>query len=472
MLSSQPDPNNFSEWNELDYFRRPRALLSWRKSVVRTALVVGPCLGGIFLLLSFTWLPSIQSYYQAGPVAAAHAMFNNDCNQCHTEPWQTAQRFWHQDDRRRSVPDAACLKCHDGPPHHDQQVTAPNCGSCHREHRGQTVLAQVADEHCTACHADLQTKSGDSPFQRHITGFNTDHPEFGRWQGQLKDPGTIRFNHRVHLQSEGVFVLDREQQRGLEAKEAGGHTLDRRALTCTDCHQIDGMGRYMLPINYEQHCGQCHPLSVQVVGDWKDTKLRRAVEDFSKQPAPHKEPRLVRSGLRERFTEFVQQWPVVQETPNANVDERPIPGWKRPEPLTEKQWEWIDRQLAHAENVLFDKSGGCRYCHEVKEPSGARRLPQYALSGIPKRWLPHSRFRHAGHRMMQCLDCHGQAVASAETRDVLLPAMQTCQQCHAPGAGARTHCVECHSYHDHPRDRDPNGPFTIEEILGGRNAQR
>jgi len=85
---------------------------------------------------------------------------------------------------------------------------------------------------------------------------------------------------------------------------------------------------------------------------------------------------------------------------------------------------------------------------------------------IPARWLPHSKFDHAPHRPIACGECH-KAAASSKTEDVLMPAANTCRDCHQPKGGARSGCVECHRYHDKSKERDADGPFKIPALLSG-----
>jgi hypothetical protein len=40
-----------------------------------------------------------------------------------------------------------------------------------------------------------------------------------------------------------------------------------------------------------------------------------------------------------------------------------------------------------------------------------------------------------------------------------------CRECHQPRGGARTGCVECHLYHDKTKERDPNGPLTVNQVV-------
>jgi predicted CXXCH cytochrome family protein len=73
-----------------------------------------------------------------------------------------------------------------------------------------------------------------------------------------------------------------------------------------------------------------------------------------------------------------------------------------------------------------------------------------------------------------CTECHA-AAASTETKDVLLPKVETCRDCHQVRVGARSGCVECHRYHDKTQERDPNGPFRVEQLrtsLGASGQDR
>jgi hypothetical protein len=80
-------------------------------------------------------------------------------------------------------------------------------------------------------------------------------------------------------------------------------------------------------------------------------------------------------------------------------------------------------------------------------------LPIYEKSALPSRWYEHSVFNHGSHRTVACTDCHdknGQGVSVANSRsarDILLPTLQKCQECHTGSGGARNTCVECHRYH-------------------------
>lgn len=456
MLSSQADPKDLPDWQELDYFHRPRPLTRWRRRLAWGSLVAGAVLCALLVLTPFVGPRALQPIYQARPVSQAHTFFNDDCAQCHKESFRPLGRLAHGDDFR-SVEDATCLHCHDGAIHHPEQTETPSCATCHREHLGRPQLARVPDPHCTACHADTHTRSGKATFAARVTAFPDDHPEFGAWRGgPLTDPGTVRFNHKVHLNPEGVLVPPDEA--------LAGEGPARRRLDCTSCHEPDAAGRYIKPVTYERHCASCHPLSARVVGEAIGAKAQAAAQQFARVPVPHREPELVRAVLRQRYTDFAREHRQGPERLAPDPGGSPLPGPRRPQPVTEEQAQWVGRELAEAERLLFDLKGGCAYCHTPAGPPDRSGLPRYEKSSMPERWFPHSRFDHTAHRMLSCVSCHGGASESTATADVLMPTLNLCQKCHAPKAGARHDCAECHRYHDRARSRGLNGPVTPEGL--------
>jgi hypothetical protein len=462
MPSAFRDPKTLSDWIQLDYFRRPRGLRRWRSWLGWGTLGVF----AVVVALVFV-LPRGRSAFQAGPVSAPHSLFNNDCGQCHTDAFQTARRIWTvAPGKIHAVPNDACQKCHDGPPHNDQQLVELSCAGCHREHRGRPALARVDDGHCTTCHADLKANSragANTPYQN-VSAFPDAHPEFHIWRDGVQDPGQLHFNHKVHLKPEGVLA-------------PGGKT---EVLVCSTCHREDIAGRYMQPIQYATDCARCHPLSVQLAGPFTDERTRTAAEEFAKTPAPHKEPSVVRAVLRERLIRFVQDNPVEAKPLPRN---RGIPRPRRLEAITERQWVrargllteaekllFSNEQLPHNEGQLFDRAGGCSYCHVLSNgEGGAQRtpegLPVYERTMLPERWLTHSRFGHDSHRMLACTECHP-APDSSKSSDVLIPHVETCARCHNPSTGVRDDCVECHGYHHRDQGYQASKGRTILEALG------
>jgi hypothetical protein len=339
------------------------------------------------------------------------------------------------------------------------------------------------DRQCIHCHRDLK-RSGDSPlgapygatepFARRVTAFTTEqHPEFRRWsKGSEPDPGTLKFNHAVHLADKGVMTIDDKQltlQRTvLKQKGVDPDTWPRswrlRQLACADCHTMDHEGRYMQPISFEKHCRQCHPLGVQIVGPWTAPDLKEKIWQFGRQPLHHptggETPASVWGELRDRLSRFIDApandaFLSMEKDPAPHgLDRSPVPG---PAQLRkEKAYAWVDRYLRQTAEVLFNGPGGCGYCHALTRPADVKALaaPQLKPSSVLSRWWDHAAFRHAAHRMLTCTECHA-AKDSSKTSDVLLPGMSTCLRCHdtSATATARAGCVECHVYHDPQRQR-------------------
>jgi Cytochrome c7 and related cytochrome c len=480
MPSPLRSPKTLAQWFELDYFRRRRLFRGLWRSSAEIALLVS-CLG-----VGWTLFAGKHMVYQAGPLSTAHASFNHDCGKCHTDAFPVLKRLWISDSTVRSVPDSACKQCHDGPMHHEC-VAQGSCASCHHEHRGHAALARITDNQCTSCHADLKCDNDQEPqFAEHITGFAAErHPEFRLWiKGAPTDPGKLRFNHNVHLQ--GLLDIDRKQLQARQQtlRNAGVVLCEVEIpkkeihLECQSCHQLDDAGRYMMPINYERHCQSCHPLGVQLMGEWQ-TLLREAACRFSEKPAPHpaagETAESVRAALRERLTRFILDDRNKAFLGSGEAEElpRPLPGWNRAEPVPPRQFAWVNRQLEQIEHVLFDGGGGCKHCHQEKTrpPERPNGLPAYELPDLPgvkQPWFAHSVFRHDSHKSLKCDQCHENVSASAKASDVLMPRLETCLHCHNDQrqASARSDCVECHVYHDPKLKRQFKGERTIEQILG------
>lgn len=475
MLPSQRDaksaseyPKSLSSWLELDYFRRPRRLKRVRGLVIWTALIVTTV-----LIVALTWLPGNRRIYQAASVSTAHAIFNEDCEACHNASFGTAKRLLSGDDALRSVTDEACLRCHAGDTHHARQIGKSSCVQCHHEHRGLIDMARVEDSHCTSCHADLKshtdtTKPGDADRAfRDVTAFlggDRPHPKFFL-SDNPQDEGTIRFNHQAHMNPEGLVV-------------AG--SLERKNLSCTDCHQTDAAGRYMQPIQYQTHCRDCHPLNVQVFGAINELAAREEADRFREIPAPHPAVpeeglETVRAVIRDRFLQFARQYPSVHAERSRSEPSRPLPG-RRPATTTSierSRADWAEQQLGETTRLLFEGAGGCRYCHSVAQESTPEpyQPPRFEPPRIPSRWFPHSIFSHERHRSLDCLQCHERSAKSRLTSDVLMPTIESCQKCHnGKVQGARTDCVECHAYHAPHETRDSPRDLAIEDFLRGHGV--
>ncbi|HLW76368.1 MAG TPA: cytochrome c3 family protein, partial [Bryobacteraceae bacterium] len=132
-------------------------------------------------------------------------------------------------------------------------------------------------------------------------------------------------------------------------------------------------------------------------------------------------------------------------------------------PAAKNAAEWIAQRVADAETLLWRKS--CVECHTLNAMAGG--LPVVAEAAITPRWMKHAMFNHRAHQMLDCAQCHAQAMQSEKTSDVLLPGIDTCRRCHRTGPeAAAANCAECHLYHDRSKLKLVNGGMTIS-VAGG-----
>lgn len=501
------DIRELAQRAELEFHQRPHR---FRRRAWTAGVVLGLVCGGWLLWAAVS---GDHRAFEAGEVSSAHAFIANDCRQCHTT-WQPVRRLFsvgrHVESADNSaVSNAACVKCHAAAEHNHRQIPAHaslSCAECHREHRGKLQLAEVTDFHCVRCHGDLQTSDGPSKLFAHtIRGFSESdgHPEFnlslrlksdsapsnlitltelealvkespveGPYEKRFldvlaerpapydqkpghpapskwRDRGDIKFNHAAHLGANGV-------------KDKQGNTV---FLTdnCQACHVPDASGRYMQPITYQRHCIQCHPLLFDN-------------QNFPGDVVPHARPDIVRGFLTQKYTLTVlnQKQALVDSQPQPP---RPLPGQPDRGPLNVDQARDLEKLVAKAERMAQDHTrvvksrGGCKLCHTVSETAGDGTW-RVNSPDMPQRWLPHSRFGHAAHRMLGCTECHHNVAASRDTGDVLMPAIADCRECHiseraTPGLKSeaslahemRTSCVLCHTYHRHKLEQ-PTGNLT------------
>ena len=470
---------NLPEWLELDYHRRPRALKALWKPVIGATLLISALAMLALVLIPRRTVPHIATAFQAGPVAPVHSLFNNDCGKCHVEALRTWDRLWQFNGSIRSVADETCRQCHAGALHNANMAHSGSCVSCHREHHGAAALIRIPDAGCTSCHADLAAavRADATPTFRNVVGF-AGHPPFAeRWQGAPADPGTISFNHAVHLDPQGLTLP-------FDSAAGADRRAQRKVLACIDCHQTGAAGTTMQPINYQKHCAECHPLTVALPLKATGAAGKQALARFAQTPAPHQAPEMVRAALRDRLTQLIQATPELLRSDAVTAPPpRPIPGAKppRPEVVSREEFEWVGQQLIAAEKPLFWANGqaGCAYCHQRVGPNADRdgQVPRFAKANINERlfpglgdrreWFPHSRFDHGSHRMLACTDCHD-ARSSRLTKDVLLPGIDNCRQCHNGEAGrsAPTDCIGCHAYHPPAQQKAFHGRLTIDQALG------
>ena len=441
---------------DLNYFKRPHPLRRWRTILS----IAAPALG--LLWLGGMAAAGSRAPYSSGPVSSAHAFAEQRCEVCHVRDTSF----------RAHVGDNACLTCHDGPAHPPSRQAATSlgpdasagqappsnqaatslktdasarqvpashsenaaaCASCHREHQGRVALADTSDGFCLECHEGSRRTASNAAA---VAGFPDGHPPFSTAAAGVKDPGTIEFNHEVHAKAD---------LRGPNGPEK---------LDCATCHQPElaraatrarsTMTGLMQPMTYEQQCARCHPL-------YFDERIDQA--------APHDEPRVVRAFVERALREHIAKHP--GDLTKLDEPARRVPlNFPRPaEPPARTPQEWVTRRTARAERLLWGKA--CAECHQVSRPAGGEQVPAIAPAAIRTEWLEKAAFDHTPHLMVRCESCHA-AEKSRNTSDVLLPSVETCATCHAPGKGASTACAECHVYHDWSNATPVKPHFTLD----------
>ena len=438
---------------DLDYLKRPSPLRRWtlRLSVAAPVLAL--------LLITAYSIRRDSRVYSAGPLSSAHAVLTKQCAACHA----SNLGFFEE-----TVADQKCLACHDGPVHHSTQTFTPACASCHADHRGTILLATTSDSNCTRCHSNLVSQGSSIAFARNITSFEANHPEFVVLRSGYRDPSTIQLNHYRHLQPNllgpnGVSVQMVCSDCHRDAADATGpwpygdaKSQMAAAVARESVSNENSFGTassvasraYMAPATYAQTCAACHTLQF-------DKRIPDAV--------PHDKPEAVHTFVVAKLQAYIAAHPAelrVPRDPTRDLPEKPVPADYRL--LTPPQW--VGERLDEDEELLWRKT--CRQCHTMLASAGDA-LPKIAPSNITSRYMPHAKFDHSQHALLDCASCHAAALTSQQNSDVLLPGIATCRACHHSGAeAAESRCFECHTYHDPSRRKPVQANVSLTELQG------
>ena len=438
---------------DLNYFKRPTPL---KRAKVLLSLFVP--LAAISWIAWRGWQRDSR-VYSSGRMSAAHAVLEQKCAACHV---QKAGQFSSQ------ATDSACLACHDGPAHQQNQIAAavPTCATCHAEHRGRVQLRAASNQSCAECHASLKVVAGQTHYATRIHSFADDHPEFAAVRKGTENPGTIRLNHAIHM---------KPIRRG-----PNGPMLQ---LVCGDCHRPTAVN---LPWPYEDHSYVVAKTSyLQNTGDSAPGDLLRGPRPptgrermspvkfatacagchsltFDKrfnEGVPHDKTEVVHAFLLAKFREYIATHPAelrVTREPKQELTGKPLP----PEIRILTPAEWVSERTAEAEELLWRKT--CKQCHAYAGEPPQTSLPQIAAARTVTSWFPRYRFDHDAHRGFPCITCHTKALTSTETKDILVPGITNCQTCHAPGPDhAESRCFECHTYHDWSKRKEIQPSFMV-----------
>lgn len=446
---------------DLNYFKRPTPL---KRAKFWLSVVL--------LLLTLFWITEKSLFrdsrvYSSGRLSRAHAVLENECAACHIS--QTGAFS-------AKAADNACLACHDGPAHHSSQIPAPNCATCHTEHRGLANLFAINNQACAGCHADLKSSHANTQYVLQIHSFENGHPEFAALRTvtgvPARDFATIKLNHAIHMKP-----IRRGPNGALVNLECGNCHRPAAAapdLTYSDANyraatvsykDADGFlpvsgealkspkpvtGReLMAPVKFANSCAACHLLSF-------DKRFDEGV--------PHDKPEVVHAFLLKKFQQYIAAHPGevrVLHDPGRDLTGKGAPPQVRV--LTTTQW--VTERTADAEELLWRKT--CKQCHALTISQNGG-LPQVATANVRAQWMPHAKFDHDAHRGFSCVSCHAKALTSTESSDILLPGIAACKSCHAPGPGhADSRCSECHTYHDWSKRKEVTPKFTLPALRTG-----
>jgi hypothetical protein len=244
----------------------------------------------------------------------------------------------------------------------------------------------------------------------------------------------------------------------------------------------------MAPVKFANACAACHLLTF-------DKRFDEGV--------PHDKPEVVHAFVAKKFAEYISAHPSElreRQDPERDLIGRPLPA--RTQAITVPQW--IAEKTAVVEELLWHKT--CVQCHtltmtplrdtrmarwsastlnganriasasQAENPSdqddGSRShntsLPTVAPANITLKWMPHAKFDHGAHAGFSCVSCHAKVLTSAQTSDILIPGIETCKTCHAPGPEhAESRCFECHTYHDWSKRKEVIPKFTLPALHTG-----
>ncbi len=380
-------------------------------------------------VVTATPLPS-RDAWQAGKLADAHHFFGSDCKACHSEAFK-----W--------VKDGDCLTCHAQTPAHADPVAfhlpalgEARCAHCHRDHNGKTGLVRDDQALCADCHVGLQASTGGASTLVDVGDFGIDHPQFkvalpawdadGKFTPQrveltadLKEDSGLKFPHDVHMRAEGLNA------------PAG-----RQVLQCDSCHVPDTGGALMKPVDYETMCQDCHALTFDVTQPDRQVPHARITEIFYM--------------LDEFYARRALEGDVQDAAAPESLRVRRRPG-QAPTPA-ERQLAltWARDKARQVGESLFT-GRACTVCHAVSPGRTLEEPWVVAPVRVAGEWFPKSRFDHRSHTTMTCGDCHA-AETSPSSRDLLLPPIENCRECHAGEQGGhnklQSGCIACHGYHE------------------------
>lgn len=309
---------------------------------------------------------------------------------------------------------------------------------------------------------------------RSITRFDVDHPDWRLLAQPRVDTTPLRFEHHVHMnpatpqmqtrlqnwmgqmQAQGIAPASMPVVRvGAEADET------QWAMTCAACHESDEAGRYFKPIVFETHCSACHGLGErggEAVPHGREAALLAPRLASAKVLADAPAPKPA-AGPKPRAGPGGPRGPAGPPAAAAKAAEPSLT-------LDEARKQLAANVADEQEKMLRSIGQTCTKCHgrDALDPAAVRD------PAIPLRWLGRSVFDHQAHAYVACADCHAAAAAldpaahqltdpafatlgetwTGRTREIMIPPLANCTQCHSEAGKVDQSCVSCHIYHPRP----------------------
>lgn len=346
--------------------------------------------------------------WSVGALSNAHRLSEAKCMDCHRVPFQP-------------VGNDACLKCHAETKDHgshtvkNRKITeGVSCIRCHGEHQGTLAMAGNGDGECVACHSRIRRSFVTSELPD-VHDFVNGHPEFklGIRTGtgkadvhreaqnsgkKVKENSNLKFSHEDHI---GKVQVPWDMW-----------TI--KNLDCTGCHQSDAAGKAFLPINYKNHCFECHQDKMEFVPDAKGRRV------------PHGSVAELTNTLQDYYAALAFS---THQTP-----------------------KWVEEKLDKSAKT-FAGEDGCGYCHTTRTVSDARLGFDVSPVLMAERWFLSATFSHQRHHLSKCVTCHN-VEHSRDSTDIAIPVRKSCLECHAGARPGRNKvvsgCASCHSFHTKP----------------------
>ncbi|MFA6219791.1 MAG: cytochrome c3 family protein [Erythrobacter sp.] len=409
---------------------------------------------------------AMDSSWSTGRLSEAHHALEQNCEACHVQPFVP-------------VRDDTCLSCHKDIGDHarsDRLLAARGpmsagdavlwsvadafgkqgptaCTTCHTEHEGSGRMLPARQQFCADCHDGMDARLADTRLAN-AHDFGKDHPQLRAQihqtagsarltrvviDGKAREDNGLRFPHDRHLSAtNGV------------ARMAGNLAQYGKPLECADCHRPTADRYGFLPVMMEDACESCHSLVYDKVGSTFRTLRHGDVAQMRADlVAMDRAPRSPIVEARRRPGEFGRGATYYQD-------------FGRP-----------TRSYIGTANAL-SKDGVCGECHLPTVKDGQQTvMPVFQRSG----YFLNARFDHAAHGQEKCTGCH-KATASRSARDLLLPGLASCRECHqgetAAKADVPSGCAMCHSYHppNFRREEDEDGNAAVPDRIARTTRRR